>query len=279
MGVMKQQQGMKNEQLTEQSIQQRLNYFFASYKYKADGLYVFSWESDKLIWTKSGYIYEFEIKISRSDFKNDFKHKKEKHIVLASTIDRDKAKEIQMSLFEQKEQENRHWSREMLESRYGDIDAMVKGKRMPNYFYIDSEYRYVKQSYRIVKEAPQLHKTKYTDAELNLGEKFYYNWQTAMRNLHDVAKRADTAEGKLQRELDRQHHDRTWEDMERDLEYNKERCERYSRLYDEYRHNARIDRLEIRLLRRELLKLQPDFDYKAIEQEAERYHGKRAMVE
>ena len=297
---MKQQQGMKKEQLTEQSIQQRLNYFFASYKYKADGLYVFSWESDKLIWTKSGYIYEFEIKISRSDFKNDFKHKKEKHIVLASTIARDKAKEIQMSLFEQKEQENRHWSREMLERRYGDIDAMVKGKRMPNYFYyavptgmlepdevppyagliyIDSEYRYVKQSYRIVKEAPQLHKTKYTDAELNLGEKFYYNWQTALRHQHDAAKRADTAEGKLQRELDRQHHDRTWEDMERDLEYNKERCERYIRLYDKYQHNALIDRLEIRLLRRELLKLQPDFNYKAIEQEAERYHGKRATVE
>ena len=297
MGVMKQQQGMKKELLTEQSIQQRLNHFFASYKYKADGLYVFSWESDKLIWTKSGYIYEFEIKISRSDFKNDFKHKKEKHIVLASTIARDKAKEIQMSLFEQKEQENRHWSREMLERQYGDIDAMAKGKRMPNYFYyavptgmlepdevppyagliyIDSEYRYVKQSYRIVKEAPRLHKTKYTDAELNLGEKFYYNWQTALRHQHDAAKRADTAEGKLQRELDRQHHDRTWEDMERDLEYNKERSERYSRLYYEYQHNALIDRQEIHLLRRELLKLQPDFDYKAIEQEAERCHGKRA---
>lgn len=249
---MKQQQGMKKEQLTEQSIQQRLNFFFASYKYKADGLYVFSWESDKLIWTKSGYIYEFEIKISRSDFKNDFKHKKEKHIVLASTIARDKAKEIQMSLFEQKEKDHpNHWSRESLERYYGDIDTMAKGKRMPNYFYyavptgmlepdevppyagliyIDSEYRYVKQSYRIVKEAPQLHKTKYTDAELNLGEKFYYNWQTALRHQHDAAKRADTAEGKLQRELDRQHHDRTWEDMERDLEYNKERSERYSRL-------------------------------------------------
>ena len=300
MGVMKQQQGMKKEQMTEQSIQRRLNHFFASYKYKADGLYVFSWESDKLIWTKSGYIYEFEIKISRSDFKNDFKHKKEKHIVLASTIARDKAKEIQMSLFEQKEQENRHWSREMLERRYGDIDAMAKGKRMPNYFYyavptgmlepdevppyagliyIDSEYRYVKQSYRIVKEAPQLHKTKYTDAELNLGEKFYYNWQTALRNQRDAAKRADTAEGKLKRELDRQHHDRTWEDMQRDLEYNKERCDRYSKLYYEYQHNALIDRREIRLLRAALLKLQPDFDYKAIEQEAERYHGKRATVE
>ena len=286
--------------LTEQKIQRVLSGFIASPKYRVDGLFVFGWESDKLIWTKAGYIYEFEIKISRSDFKNDFKHKKEKHIVLASTIDRDKAKEIQMSLFEQKEQENRHWSREMLESRYGDIDAMVKGKRMPNYFYyavptgmlepdevppyagliyIDSEYRYVKQSYRIVKEAPQLHKTKYTDAELNLGEKFYYNWQTALRHQHDAAKRADTAEGKLKRELDRQHHDRTWEDMERDLEYNKERSERYSHLYYEYQHNALIDRQEIRLLRRELLKLQPDFDYKAIEQEAERYHGKRATVE
>ena len=81
MGVMR-QQGMKKEELTELSIQKRLNHFFATHKYKADGLYVFSWESDKLIWTRSGYIYEFEIKISRSDFKNDFKHKKEKHIVL-----------------------------------------------------------------------------------------------------------------------------------------------------------------------------------------------------
>ena len=301
MGVMRQKDGTKKEELTEQSIQQRLNHFFASYKYKADGLYVFSWESDKLIWTKSGYIYEFEIKISRADFKNDFKHKKEKHIVLASTIARDKAKEIQMSLFEEKEKSSpNHWTREALESYYGDIDAMAKGKRMPNYFYyavptgmlepdevppyagliyIDSEYRYVAQSYRIVKEAPQLHKTKYTDAELNLGEKFYYNWQTALRNQRDAAKRADTAEGKLKRELDRQHHDRTWEDMERDLAWNKEQSDRYNRLYYECQHNALCDRQEIRLLRRELLKLQPDFDYKAIEQEAERYHGKRITVE
>ena len=298
MGVMKQQQGMKKEQLTEQSIQQRLNHFFASYKYKADGLYVFSWESDKLIWTKSGYIYEFEIKISRSDFKNDFKHKKEKHIVLASTIARDTAKEMLMSLF--KEKENKHWSREMLERHYGDIDTISKGERMPNYFYyavptgmlepdevppyagliyIDSEYCYVAQSFHIVKRAPCLHKTKYTDAELNLGEKFYYNWQTALRNQRDAAKRADDAESRLQRELDRQHHDRTWEELERDLEYNKEISKYYSNRCHQYLHNALCDRREIRLLRAALLKLQPDFDYKAIEQEAEKLHGKRIMAE
>ena len=299
MGTIKHQQGTKKEELTERSIQKRLDHFFATHKYKADGLYVFEWESDKLIWTKSGYIYEFEIKISRADFKNDFKHKKDKHIILKGPT---KEEQLMPSFYESYE-----WNKHL----YASIDECkahlkpndrhyIANHRRPNYFYyavptgmlepdevppyagliyIDSEYRFVSQSFRIVKEAPQLHKQKYTDAELNLGEKFYYNWQTALRNHRDAAKRADTAEGKLKRELDRQHHDRTWEDMERDLAWNKEQCERYSKLYCEYQHNARADRREIRLLRRELLKLQPDFDYKAIELEAERYYGKRIEVE
>ena len=61
--------------LTEQKIQRVLGGFIASPKYSVDGLFVFGWESDKLIWTKAGYIYEFEIKISRSDYKNDFKQR------------------------------------------------------------------------------------------------------------------------------------------------------------------------------------------------------------
>jgi len=295
MGAIKHQQGTKKEELTEQSIQQRLNHFFATHKYKADGLYVFEWESDKLIWTRSGYIYEFEIKISRADFKNDFKHKKNKHIILKGPT---KEEQLMPSFYESYER-NKHLyaSIDECKARLKSNDRhYIANHRRPNYFYyavptgmlepsevpsyagliyIDSEYRFVNQSFRIVKEAPQLHKTKYTDAELNLGEKFYYNWQTALRNLHDAAKRADTAEGKLKRELDRQHHDRTWEELERDLAWNKEQSDRYSKLYYEYQHNARCDGMEIRLLRAALLKLQPDFDYKAIEQEAERYYGKR----
>ena len=70
---------------SEGFIQDALNGFFAynSVKYNIDGLYIFDWESDKLLETKSGYIYEFEIKISKADYKNDFKHKKDKHIILA----------------------------------------------------------------------------------------------------------------------------------------------------------------------------------------------------
>ena len=69
---------------SESFIQRVLNNFFAfnSVRYNINNLYVFDWESDKLLETKSGYIYEFEIKISRGDFKNDFKHKKDKHIIL-----------------------------------------------------------------------------------------------------------------------------------------------------------------------------------------------------
>lgn len=57
---------------TEESIQFALNNYFMpnSVKYAIDGQYVFEWESDKLIMMRSsGLIYEFEIKISKADFK------------------------------------------------------------------------------------------------------------------------------------------------------------------------------------------------------------------
>ena len=284
------------EELTEATIQKRLNHFFASHKFYADGLYVFEWESDKLIWTKAGYIYEFEIKISRADFKNDFKHKADKHAILQGPT----AEEQMMPCFYEHYERYNH-------KRYatvGDYRATLSpnsmefraNHRRPNYFYyavptgliepdevppyagliyIDAEYRYIAQSFRIVREAPRLHREKYTDAQLNLGEKFYYNWATARRNHRELAKLYDDVQKRLQRELDRQGHDRTWESLEQELQFKSEQLDHYRTLYYQYEHDADIDHQEIRLLRRELRKLQPDFDYKTIEAEAERYRGKR----
>ena len=72
---------------SEGFIQEALEKYFAenSVRYFMDNLFVFRWESDKLIETKTGYIYEFEIKISKADFKNDFKNKKDKHMILAGS--------------------------------------------------------------------------------------------------------------------------------------------------------------------------------------------------
>lgn len=52
-------------------MQEALRWFISSPKYRLENLYVFNWESDLLFLTPSGYWYEIEIKVSRSDFFND----------------------------------------------------------------------------------------------------------------------------------------------------------------------------------------------------------------
>lgn len=46
---------------------------FINYRYKLHNSFVFKWESDFLAISKSGYVAEVEIKISKSDFNNDAK--------------------------------------------------------------------------------------------------------------------------------------------------------------------------------------------------------------
>jgi len=80
--------------MTEKSIQKALFRAFHSHKYKFTNVYYFGNESDFLSFLDSGFCYECEIKISRSDFKADFK--KEKHTI-------HKANEIKGNLFLRKE--------------------------------------------------------------------------------------------------------------------------------------------------------------------------------
>lgn len=65
--------------MNEKSIQKALFNLFYSHKFKFTNTYFFKNESDFLSFLPNGYCYECEIKISRSDFKADFK--KEKHSV------------------------------------------------------------------------------------------------------------------------------------------------------------------------------------------------------
>lgn len=77
----------KEFEYTEKSIQKILNMYYltrSSCKYITNNLYILGHESDYLAITRSGLIHEIEIKISRNDYKNDFKNKKEKHLLLES---------------------------------------------------------------------------------------------------------------------------------------------------------------------------------------------------
>ncbi len=284
---------VNSEPLTEQSIQKRLNHFFASWKYNVDGLYVFEWESDKLIWTKTGYIYEFEIKISRADFKNDFKHKKEKHLILRGPTEGD--------LFMPRFYESYQWNKHLYESiedckarvKPGDSHLIASHKR-PNYFYyavpegliqpdevpeyagliwIQKEYRHVKSSFIIKKQAPVLHKQKYKDGELNLAEKFWYNWQSDRRLRQEAQRERDDARKALQEELAERQQEETYQSLKWKYKVASSERNEYQSLYSAKCRDQNIDRMIIRKLRHELLQLKPDFDYKAIEAECEKIYG------
>ena len=157
---------------TEKLVLDKIKNFISQPKYVMNNLYVFhhTWESDYCAITKSDYIYECEVKISRADFKQD-KKKKRKHQILEGT-----------------------YVPQVKKDSFDNVVATEKVYK-PHYFYyvvpkdlisVDEvpEYAgliYVRESgfpYEVVKKAPLLHKEKYTPQELNLLDKFYYNMQT-----------------------------------------------------------------------------------------------------
>jgi hypothetical protein len=64
-------------------IIQSLSLRYVNHKYLINNAYLFDWESDFFSVSESQYLYEYEIKVSKSDFKDDF-NKKSKHQLLES---------------------------------------------------------------------------------------------------------------------------------------------------------------------------------------------------
>ena len=158
---------------TEESILKILNANFLSQpRYIMNNLYVFhtTWESDYLAMTKAGYLYECEVKISRADFKNDWK-KERKHQILEGTY---MPKEV--DVFERGKWVNRI-SETVLKPHYfyyAVPEGLITEDEVPDYaglIYICDVY----PRFKIVKECKKLHNEKYTPDQLNLTDKFYYN--------------------------------------------------------------------------------------------------------
>lgn len=173
---------------TEEYIQDKLNGFFSlsTQKYTLENLYVFRWESDKLIETRSGLIYEFEIKVTRSDFKNDFK-KEDKHVILEGK--KEYLPVYDKALDNWKAVHSKYYRTENFKKPnyfyYAVPEGMITKDEVPEYaglVYIlpegdnmNKDGDYCWNGYYIVKSAPKLHNTKYADDDLKLSEKFYYN--------------------------------------------------------------------------------------------------------
>lgn len=154
---------------TEESIRKVLNVeYLSNPKYLVHNLYVFEWESDYLARTRAGYWYEVEIKISLSDFKNDFK-KKEKHETLRTGRYQprwgiDRVDGLRPNYFAYCVPEPLVAKVEHLVPEYAGLFGV-------------SEYGHLIQH----KGMPRLHSEKLTDEQLKLAEKFYYNWAEQVR--------------------------------------------------------------------------------------------------
>lgn len=290
MGIRKSNKSDEYFKFSEEFIQTALNDFFSysSVKYNIDGLYVFDWESDKLLETKSGYIYEFEIKISKADFKNDFKHKKDKHIILEGEKNYgDKYLPKYYELLEESRKRGTVSEQYFLQYASENEKYMIEGHKKPNYFYYAvptdlittdevPEYAglvYVdeKMNLSIIKKAPQLHKDKYNDSQLNLGEKFYYN----MESWKDKCKKAwndkDFWKEKLEKELEDKGQNRAYQDLENELEGYKnayhELSEQERKEKEQFHKDTYYQNELIRLLVREVQKYNSDFNLSVFEEE------------
>jgi hypothetical protein len=187
---------MADSKHNEKTIQKNLEKRFDSgnIKYTVGNLYLFKddWETDFLVVQKSGYCYEIEIKISRSDFFNDFK-KKNKHLILNEGVymkkkyryhtDPETKKRISEQYYDPTE-----WKFRPNKFYYCVPEGLIKADEVPDYaglMYVNS-YGTV----TTIKEAKFLHKEK-LDLIKKLCDKFYYYWKNtrgSLRRLEDQNK-------------------------------------------------------------------------------------------
>lgn len=123
-------------------------------------------EADLIAMTKSNYLYEFEIKISRADFKNDFKHKPFKHDLLSGYNTHKYNNVIPTAYF-----------------YYAVPENLVKIEEVPEYaglIYITEHSRCL-----IVKGAPKISKEKVTlEQENHVMRGCYYRMWNMMVKEH-----------------------------------------------------------------------------------------------
>lgn len=144
------------------------------YNYFICNAFVYYWECDLFIVTKSGYGVEFEIKLSRSDFKKDFT-KKMKHDTLSTgkcikEFWGGEKKEITL------DRPNRFY--------YVCPEGLIKPDEVPEYaglIYFKMIYEYPCSSdVKIIKNSKFIHKEK-INYENILCKKYFYLWLDSRR--------------------------------------------------------------------------------------------------
>lgn len=183
-------------------VQEKVGSLFSNHDHHFLNRYIFGhdWESDFFSVTKTGYCYEVEVKISKSDFQADFI--KFKHKLFEGRNEKEVIKEA-------KYRYSKRWKKQVRRSPEKKIDPT--NAKMPNRFYfacpeglIDvsevPEYAgliYVNDhTATVIKNAPVLHKRKFNIKEL-LFSKYQWGYINAKEDLDTLKKKHASLEKKF----------------------------------------------------------------------------------
>lgn len=151
--------------MNETFIKRALFWEFNNHDYRLFNVYAFGEETDFFCISKTGYATEFEIKVSKSDFKADFK-KKKKHERYA-----DKSRTHKPNRF-----------------YYVVPEGLIDVKDVPTYAGLIYVNKFASAPMKYIKKAPLLHKEKPMENikfVKVLLSKFYYRYNEVMRK-HEI---------------------------------------------------------------------------------------------
>jgi len=208
--------------MTTREVHEAVKAFFGNYEYPLLNTFVFTWESDFFAISKSGYSVEVEVKVSRADFKKDFTHKTDKHILFT----RHKEFAFCKKIYDANEHSFVHdgewihpkssmirWTKpcESLPNKffYACPEGLIAPGEVPAYaglIYVQKE-DIMKPYCRIVKQAPFLHKNKKCFDNILLGK--YYHRSNEVSQLLQSFRRyqnlTDHQDQELKRIIERLH--------------------------------------------------------------------------
>jgi hypothetical protein len=148
--------------ITEEVIIKELHKHFANHDYRLSNVFMYLWESDFFCISTSGYAIEVEVKISKSDFKADFK-KTDKHCIVKNGNDIHNVKQFRPNRF-----------------YYCCPEGLIDKNEVPEYagllYYHEEVSEYNQELWGTIKEIKTskfIHKEKF-DLSKRLLSKYYY---------------------------------------------------------------------------------------------------------
>jgi len=184
--------------MTEREIQDFLHRYYAHRKCEIPNVYLYDWESDFISVTKTGFVHEYEIKVSLADFKNDTKKKIAKHEILLNGARKLKEWErvclLNENVYSERIRETLTTDNRVKCIRpnyfwYICPEDLISVKKVPEYAgLIHSSNCYLS----VIKLAPRLHTDKITqEMQVKLMTSFYFRYWKLRNNKNVLLRRTN----------------------------------------------------------------------------------------